>query len=370
MENLNSMEQTSMREQSSTVLYVKAVTEPLEGGKGSIRAVNPVRGEAAQHLAEEIAGCAQEIYPDAPAGCIDGRVALMMLNGAEVLPGPKSAGGNAVCTFAALELTGYFQDGKSVQHHFARTVQLLEQAKQPVGFHTDDKKAPILKDLISRVRGIVAEKSIDDAVSYIAESDLQTAFGTEMTGTGCAANDDVAPICSVLAQAVQPNSEGVLESAADVALRLEHVRKVAEAVKGEVIDDDDYKTVVNGATALASQLNSWNSLKALLIADKVLLANSVEDGVLSRIQVLEDDGAGVHGHTEDAIVVVRDKKVTLETSRVYQATGHKAFIANTSAAEVAGSIFGEGVADAIYLYHAAAQVHLTDGSQPAIVLSQ
>ncbi len=348
-------------------LTVAAVTGPLGTGLGVIAPEVPQTQLEAEAHAEQLVELAKPVERLAPRVCIDGRVALYMLNGAEVKAGLKAAGGNGVTTYHSLELNGFFGESKSLYHNFGRTVYGLEENELTVGFHTDDKKAEALTALILKAREQVAGMSSDDAITHIEEMVL------DINATGCGASDGVKGVNAKLSRVPQEKQDGSLESTEEVEARIEaHFAQVGD-LAGEQPDRAAYDALVDKATELeeSGYFNGWNPVKALLVADVVLNLRGVKDGVLSRIQVLHDDGKGAHGHTEQNINVIMKEDVTLETRDILEATGKKDFVVNAKqiANEGAKAFNNPAVALGAVMYQVGTKTHLTTAEQRGIVIA-
>lgn len=350
-------------------LQVLAVTQPLGGGMGSVAPEFPTTMTESEAHAASLAEITKAVELGTPGGCIDGRVALSMLNGAEVKAGLKSAGANGITSYYGLEVTGFFSADSTPLRNFGHVVYDLEENGKPVGFHTDDKKAEPLKKTILGIRDRVAGMSSEEAFVFI--EDL-TPEELEMDATGCGASDALQGVNGKLSRCPQTKPDGTLETAEEVEARIEGAYALSGALAGEPVDRETFDTAVSRATELdeAGYFKAWNSVKALLVADVVLTLRGVGDGVLGRIQVLKDDGKGVHGHNESHIDVIMEDDKTLETKDIEETTGKKDFVVNAKqvAQQVAHTFNHPAAAVGAVMYQVGTKTQLTTGEQRGIIL--
>lgn len=347
-------------------MRIAAVTEPLGYGLGVIAPGQELRGEDAYRHAETLIGLLTKVDEGAPSGCIDGRVGLKMLNNAEIKAGLKSAGGNSISIFYGLEISGFFDDDSSIYKNYATAINVLENSGHTIGFHTRDVKAADLASYILEQREEFAGISVEEVVETMEAKKVKE------LATACAANDELEAINGKLSRNKQAYNDGKTESDADIAARLENTFGLAVNLSNDQIDRVEYERHIDRATLHdnSGRFKAWHPVKALLLADKILIARGIADGVLGRIQVLKDDGKGIHGHNESNVVGIKVHGMTLETRTVYEATSVKDFIVN-------GDEIGNQARDdfdhpdaklATLLYQVGAKTHLTNGHQRGIII--
>lgn len=203
-------------------------------------------------------------------------------------------------------------------------------------------------------------------------------------GTGCGMDDQLVGATSNMARVSRTyKNDGVeqTETPEQVEARLEFVQSVSAAIEGDAFDTDIFEQQVENATAKveAGYLDDWAGIKALMVAHRVLRDRGVEGGALSRIEVLQTSDEGVHGHVEEAIVVVKPKDVTVDQTALANETGRQVFTYNHAVSydiarattadlndiEAAQKPMQQGVTTA----NVAGAFQLTNGTQRAIIYS-
>jgi hypothetical protein len=345
----------------------EVMTEPFGYGFGPIVPEQVLTSEQAHNHAEQLLGLLTKVESNAPGGCIDGRGALRMLNYEEVNAGLNAAGGNAISAFYGLEVSGFFGEDSSIFHDFIDVVVALEEAGHPIGFHTRDQKSRSLLSYILAQRDMFDKKSISDVVMAMEY------MTSEQPGTACAGSDEMEQANGKLSRNSQIYLDGHLETTGEVEARIEHTFAMTEAQSYEPVPRDAFEALVDRATLMNNKgrLKNWHSVKALLLADKILLARGVSDGVLSRLQVLQDDGKGLHGHNESNVVFIKAHGVTLASMDIYKATGLKDFIVNgDEVGQQTSDTFGYPAAKiGVLLFQVGTLAQVTNGQQRGIILA-
>lgn len=120
-------------------------------------------------------------------------------------------------------------------------------------------------------------------------------------------------------------------------------------------------------------------MKALIVAHRALTEQGVEGGVLSRTEVLATSDEGVHGHVEEAIVVIKPADMTVDQTALFNETGRQVFTYNHSLSrDIAQATTADlndieaaqkPVQQAVTAANAAGAFQLTTGTQRAIIYS-
>lgn len=354
------------------------VTPELNRGYGRISAANRMNDEEAQEAAVEARAYIESVSDGAPCGCIDGRCVLHALNGEASELGPKTAGGAAVSTLLGMELDASFPDTSSVYSDFAHVITTLEDdGKLPVRFHIDADHEAKVKDIILQFRKELSDVvELEDFLAKVAEAELK------ISGSGCGMNDQLVGATSRVADTPgrYMGIDGIerSETAEEVADRLTFLKATGAAVQGSSFNEELFDIQARRATVLRDgKFKDWDSLKALLVADRVLGSRGVKDGVMSRLEVLETSNKGVHGHVEDLALFILRLGTTFNQSKYYQETGKQAFtydvwvsdlIAHAGAASLADTTARyEGIRQAVTIVNLGGAYQLIDGTQRAVI---
>lgn len=346
------------------------VTPELNVGYGKIAAANRYANDSqTQQAAAEVRGFVKQVSDKAACGCIDGRCVMGTLAG-QALLGPKLAGGIAETSLGSLELNDYFGDGKSILNHLGRTVELLEDGGLPVRFHIDANHRDYVMNQIKAYRQKLAPiSSLDDFIAELETADI------DYNGTGCGMGDQFVAATANLAERRRPH-----ESDQQMQDRLAFIRTYTAAIKGDQFDQASFDRQMGRANHLvdSGHLEGWNSLKALIIADRALQDRGLKDGALPRIDVLENSDQGVSGHIEDFVVVNKVPGTTVDQTAYARATARQIFTVDDwmsqrighKMAPTGGTIAqAQAIAQAVTAMNLAGYVQLADGSQRAIIFS-
>lgn len=320
------LEKETFRSRELDVAQVNVIVTPkLECGRGAIG--TDVSPDQATERGNTLPGYLEDATPGAGCGCIDGRCVLHTMAGQEAKLGPKLAGGNGLTTLFALALENYFDDDGSALMHFGRAINILEHQGNPIRMHTDEHTyGNIEAALAAFASELDSMQSLKDFIGKVEAADFAELLGDDKLKTACGMADGFEGAFANMSrrpQDIKDEATGEVrkETAEEVQQRLDFI-KVTTFVFNEADDAEAEATFerhVDRATVLDESgfFKDFSSIKLSLIMARVLRDQGSTDSVLDRIDVLQNNGEGVHGHTEWGVAGVSKKlrgKV-LNTSR-------------------------------------------------------
>ncbi len=359
---------------------ILAVTDALGQGQGAIHVKHEDTQQEAEARAETVLNYYENVPAGRPVGCIDGRDVLETIDGDVSELGPKTAGGSAISGLYARAMEGHISTITDAYSNLASVIDMLEeQGEAPARFHIDaDNKDKVFSALEMARTEFSDVSSIDDFISAVITNEHIPA------GTGCGMGDQFKGAVSCMARQPRTYKRGdqeITETTEEATMRLAFMRSSTQAISSDTFDDSVFDSQVENATAMveAGALNEFNELKALIIADRVLLDAGVEGGVYKRLEVLGTSDEGVHGHDEDGVTIMKTKGKVFNVSRYFQETGDRYFSYEQWIKHPIAQTISTGIEDyessvsrnaqAIDASNVAAYFQLSDGS-PRIILAE
>jgi hypothetical protein len=372
---------TRTKEVDPMQLQIAAITPELGVGYGRISAANRMTDHEANEAAREARNHCVVYEIGTPVGCMDGRPFITTLSGGEAKVGPKTGGGSAETALFAYEVENAFDGDGDIYDHIVRTIDILEDGgKAPVRFHVDSDHAPDVKRTILKFREELADvQDPEDFLDKIREAEIKD------NGTGCGMGDQFRGAMSNMARLprtyLDQDNQAHTETDKQMESRLESIKALTEAVEGTSFSNEKFEQHVARATELMQSgfLDNLQSIKLLIVADRILRDRGDQDGVLPRIDVLESTNQGVHGHIEDLFVIFKtDEPIAFDATSYYSATKRQAFSYNMSLrqpiAAGAGALSNNhsvttGVMQGCTEANIAGAFQLINGTQRAVIYS-